>query len=52
MLLIRLSTNFLLRFVPGTYLVREGKSAMPIDKNTTNHTLEIFSGDVLQFGQG
>ena len=52
MFLISLSTNYLLCFVTGTYLIQEGKSPMAIDKNTTNHTLEIFSGDVLQFGQG
>ena len=36
----------------GTYLTQEGKPLLPIDKNTNNHTLEIFSGDVIQFGQG
>ena len=36
----------------GTYLIQEEKPQLPIDKNTCNHTLEIFSGDVIQFGQG
>ena len=37
----------------GTYLIRQGKEApTPIDKSMANRTLEIFSGDVLQFGQG
>ena len=37
----------------GTYLVRQGKEMpTPIDKSMANRTLEIFSGDVLQFGQG
>ena len=37
----------------GTYLIRQGEEApTPIDKGMANRTLEIFSGDVLQFGQG
>ena len=37
----------------GTYLIHQGKEApTPIDKSMANRTLEIFSGDVLQFGQG
>ena len=37
----------------GTYLIQQGKEApTPIDKSMANRTLEIFSGDVLQFGQG
>ena len=37
----------------GTYLIQQGKVApTPIDKSMANRTLEIFSGDVLQFGQG
>ena len=37
----------------GTYLIQKGKEApTPIDKSMANRTLEIFSGDVLQFGQG
>ena len=37
----------------GTYLIRQGKEApTPVDKSMANRTLEIFSGDVLQFGQG
>ena len=37
----------------GTYLIRQGNEApTPIDKSMANRTLEIFSGDVLQFGQG
>ena len=44
----------LLRFSndTGTYLIQDGKPQLPIDKSTCNHTLEIFSGDVIQFGQG
>ena len=38
--------------VIGTYLIQEGKTAMPINKETNNSTIEIFSGDVIQFGQG
>ena len=37
----------------GTYLIQQGKETpTPIDKSMANRTLEIFSGDVLQFGQG
>ena len=37
----------------GTYLIRQGNEApTPIDKSMANRTLEIFTGDVLQFGQG
>ena len=38
--------------VAGTYLIQEGKTTMPINKETNNSTIEIFSGDVIQFGQG
>ena len=38
--------------VAGTYLIQEGKTPMPINKETNNSTIEIFSGDVIQFGQG
>ena len=33
-------------------MIQDEKPQLPIDKNTCNHTLEIFSGDVIQFGQG
>ena len=55
--IILLTTNqgyLLLKFSnnTGTYLIQDGKPQLPIDKSTCNHTLEIFSGDVIQFGQG
>ena len=39
-------------FIIGTYLIQDGKSPMPIDKETNNSVIEIFSGDVIKFGQG
>ena len=36
----------------GTYLILEGKDKMCINKETNNSILEVFSGDVIQFGQG
>ena len=36
----------------GTYLILDGKDKMRIDKETNNSILEVFSGDVIQFGQG
>ena len=39
-------------FITGTYLIQGGKSPMPIDKETNNSVIEIFSGDVIKFGQG
>ena len=49
---IKIFLNICVNCVLGTYLVQQRKQPMAIDKNTTNYTLEIFSGDVLQFGQG
>lgn len=36
----------------GTYLVIDGKPAMCINKETNDSMIEVFSGDILQFGQG
>ena len=33
-------------------MIQDGKSPMPIDKETNNSVIEIFSGDVIKFGQG
>ena len=33
-------------------MIQDGKSPMPIDKETNNSIIEIFSGDVIKFGQG
>ena len=39
-------------FIIGTYLIQDGKSPMPVNKETNNSVIEIFSGDVIKFGQG
>ena len=39
-------------FIIGTYLIQDGKSPMPVSKETNNSVIEIFSGDVIKFGQG
>ena len=45
-------TWYIIYFIIGTYLIQDGKSPMPIDKETNNSVIEIFSGDVIKFGQG
>ena len=39
-------------YIIGTYLIQDGKSPMPVNKETNNSVIEIFSGDVIKFGQG
>ena len=39
-------------FIIGSYLIQDGKSPMPVNKETNNSVIEIFSGDVIKFGQG
>ena len=39
-------------FILGTYLIQDGKTPMPVNKETNNSVIEIFSGDVIKFGQG
>ena len=47
-----MNTWCIIYFIIGTYLIQDGKSPMPIDKETNNSVIEIFSGDVIKFGQG
>ena len=44
--------SFIVNVDIGTYLILDGKDKMSINNETNNSILEVFSGDVIQFGQG
>ena len=43
--------SFIVNVDIGTYLILDGKDKMSINNETNNSILEVFSGDVIQFGQ-